>query len=163
MSFVRSTEPCISTYISFMHPRAQTCCLCLSLRLAVPPTSITMEPTKTSVNLSWVPEDRRRNHGFHIHYQLANCKETRNRIGKQDVKHAGVVLLITRGHEKWIVTDMRSWMEASRVSFLCKVAGLSLSFVFQGRAACLRCPMCICLWRLSGDVPIGRNPVGTEV
>ncbi|XP_027865848.1 neural cell adhesion molecule L1.1-like isoform X1 [Xiphophorus couchianus] len=33
-----------------------------------PPTNITVVSSVTSLNLSWVPEDRHRNHGFHIHY-----------------------------------------------------------------------------------------------
>uniref|UniRef100_A0A3B3TTK1 Neural cell adhesion molecule L1.1-like n=1 Tax=Poecilia latipinna TaxID=48699 RepID=A0A3B3TTK1_9TELE len=33
-----------------------------------PPTNITVVSSVTSFNLSWVPEDRHRNHGFHIHY-----------------------------------------------------------------------------------------------
>ncbi|XP_076022199.1 neural cell adhesion molecule L1.1-like [Genypterus blacodes] len=34
----------------------------------VPPSNITMVPAETSVNLSWVPGERSRNHGFYIHY-----------------------------------------------------------------------------------------------
>ncbi|KAM4738132.1 LOW QUALITY PROTEIN: neural cell adhesion molecule L1.1-like [Anableps anableps] len=34
----------------------------------VPPTNITVVSSNTSFNLSWVPDDRHRNHGFHIHY-----------------------------------------------------------------------------------------------
>ncbi|KAM4571296.1 neural cell adhesion molecule L1.1-like isoform 2-T2 [Fundulus diaphanus] len=34
----------------------------------VPPSNITVVSSNTSFNLSWVPEVRRRNHGFHIHY-----------------------------------------------------------------------------------------------
>ncbi|XP_008413114.1 neural cell adhesion molecule L1.1-like isoform X2 [Poecilia reticulata] len=33
-----------------------------------PPTNITVVSSVTSFNLSWVPEDRHRNHGFHIHF-----------------------------------------------------------------------------------------------
>uniref|UniRef100_A0A3P9AJE4 Neural adhesion molecule L1.1 n=1 Tax=Esox lucius TaxID=8010 RepID=A0A3P9AJE4_ESOLU len=34
----------------------------------VPPSDISTVPGETSVNLSWVPEKRHRNHGFHIRY-----------------------------------------------------------------------------------------------
>uniref|UniRef100_A0A3Q3DT05 Neural cell adhesion molecule L1.1-like n=1 Tax=Hippocampus comes TaxID=109280 RepID=A0A3Q3DT05_HIPCM len=34
----------------------------------VPPTNITVMPDKTSFNLSWVPGERERNHGFHIDF-----------------------------------------------------------------------------------------------
>ncbi|XP_047234481.1 neural cell adhesion molecule L1.1-like isoform X4 [Girardinichthys multiradiatus] len=34
----------------------------------VPPSNITVVSSNTSFNLSWVPGDRHRNHGFHIHY-----------------------------------------------------------------------------------------------
>ncbi|KAM7410733.1 hypothetical protein PAMA_020938 [Pampus argenteus] len=34
----------------------------------VPPSNITIIPSNTSLNLSWVPGERHRNHGFHIHY-----------------------------------------------------------------------------------------------
>ncbi|XP_044208310.1 neural cell adhesion molecule L1.1-like isoform X1 [Thunnus albacares] len=34
----------------------------------VPPSNITIIPSNTSLNLSWVPGERDRNHGFHIHY-----------------------------------------------------------------------------------------------
>ncbi|CAL8326248.1 unnamed protein product [Merluccius merluccius] len=35
----------------------------------VPPSNITIHAGELSVNLSWVPSKRYRNHGFHIHYQ----------------------------------------------------------------------------------------------
>ncbi|KAK5624109.1 hypothetical protein CRENBAI_015025 [Crenichthys baileyi] len=34
----------------------------------VPPSNITVVSSNTSFNLSWVPGERHRNHGFHIHY-----------------------------------------------------------------------------------------------
>ncbi|XP_070824418.1 neural cell adhesion molecule L1.1-like isoform X1 [Chaetodon trifascialis] len=34
----------------------------------VPPSNITIAPSNTSLNLSWVPGERDRNQGFHIHY-----------------------------------------------------------------------------------------------
>ncbi len=35
--------------------------------------------------------------------------------------------VVTCGHELWIVTErMRSWIQADEISFLCRVAGLSL-------------------------------------
>ncbi|XP_068601882.1 neural cell adhesion molecule L1.1-like [Brachionichthys hirsutus] len=34
----------------------------------VPPSNITIVPGNTSLNLSWVPGERDKNHGFHIHY-----------------------------------------------------------------------------------------------
>nr|XP_046252346.1 neural cell adhesion molecule L1.1-like isoform X3 [Scatophagus argus] len=34
----------------------------------VPPSNVTIVPGNTSFNLSWVPGERDRNHGFHIHY-----------------------------------------------------------------------------------------------
>ncbi|XP_016517448.1 neural cell adhesion molecule L1.1-like isoform X3 [Poecilia formosa] len=39
-----------------------------TLMEGAPPTNITVVSSVTSFNLSWVPEDRHRNHGFHIHY-----------------------------------------------------------------------------------------------
>lgn len=36
--------------------------------LPVPPSNITVVPGNTSFNLSWVPGERERNHGFHISY-----------------------------------------------------------------------------------------------
>ncbi|KAM4611095.1 neural cell adhesion molecule L1.1-like [Polymixia lowei] len=35
----------------------------------VPPSNITMFPEERAVNFSWVPGERYRNHGFHIHYR----------------------------------------------------------------------------------------------
>uniref|UniRef100_A0A7N6B015 Neural cell adhesion molecule L1 n=1 Tax=Anabas testudineus TaxID=64144 RepID=A0A7N6B015_ANATE len=34
----------------------------------VPPSNITIVSSNTSLNMSWVPEERHRNHGFHIRY-----------------------------------------------------------------------------------------------
>ncbi|XP_029012243.1 neural cell adhesion molecule L1.1-like isoform X2 [Betta splendens] len=39
----------------------------------VPPSNITIDPSNTSFNLSWVPEERYRNHGFHIRYLRKNA------------------------------------------------------------------------------------------
>lgn len=41
----------------------------------VPPSNITIVPSNTSLNLSWVPGERDRNHGFHIRYLRKSCKK----------------------------------------------------------------------------------------
>lgn len=48
--------------------------LCFSL-LSVPPSNITIVSSNTSLNLSWVPEERHRNHGFHIRYMRKTGKK----------------------------------------------------------------------------------------
>lgn len=40
----------------------------LFLRLPVPPSHISIVSSNTSLNLSWVPGERDRNHGFVIRY-----------------------------------------------------------------------------------------------
>ncbi|KAM3872144.1 neural cell adhesion molecule L1.1-like [Diretmus argenteus] len=40
----------------------------------VPPTNITMDPGETSVNLSWVPGEQYRNHGFRFHYLMKSAR-----------------------------------------------------------------------------------------
>lgn len=49
--------------VSFFSPKP----LCLFL-LSVPPSNITIVSSNTSLNLSWVPEEQHRNHGFRIRY-----------------------------------------------------------------------------------------------
>lgn len=41
----------------------------------VPPSNITISSSNTSVNLSWVPGERDRNHGFHVSYLRKSRKK----------------------------------------------------------------------------------------
>lgn len=58
-------------------------CLCL---LPVPPSNITIVSSNTSLNLSWVPGERHRNHGFQIHYLKKSCKKREGGDGGDERK-----------------------------------------------------------------------------
>lgn len=47
----------------------------MSFSPSVPPSNITIVSSNTSLNLSWVPEERHRNHGFHIRYLRKTSKK----------------------------------------------------------------------------------------
>lgn len=49
--------------------------LCRLFLLPVPPSNITIISSNTSLNLSWVPGERDRNHGFHILYLKKSRKK----------------------------------------------------------------------------------------
>lgn len=62
----------------------------LSSVCTVPPSNITIVPGNTSFNLSWVPGERDRNHGFHFEYLKKSRKMHKFSAGEL-LKRIGVM------------------------------------------------------------------------